>query len=146
MIINSTLHHIGVASENALLESEQWRQMLGFKIVSDLTYDPVQKVNVLFLSDGNKNGILLELVEPAAEDSPVKTFLEKGSRFYHICHEVDDIEIALAQIRSQGALIIQQPVSATAFRGRRIAWCYTRTKHLIELLERGMESIVSEDD
>ena len=136
MIIDGTLHHIGVATENALIESEQWQQMFGFKVVSDLTYDPVQKVNVLFLSAGNKSGILFELVEPVGEDSPVNRFLQKGSRFYHICHEVNDIETALSQVRSQGALIIQQPISAIAFGGRRIAWCYTRTKHLIELLER----------
>lgn len=136
MILDGTLHHIGVATENALLESEQWRQMFGYKVVSDLIYDPVQKVKVLFLSDGNPNGVLVELVEPAAEDSPVKTFLQKGSRFYHMCHEVNDIDLALGQARSLGALVIQQPVGAVAFQGRRIAWCYTRTKHLIELLER----------
>jgi methylmalonyl-CoA epimerase len=145
MIIGGTLHHIGVATENAQIESEQWQQMLGFKVVSDLTYDPVQKVKVLFLSGSDKTGIQLELVEPAAKDSPVKKFLEKGSRFYHICHEVNDIESALAQVRSQGALIIQQPVRAMAFRGRRIAWCYTRTKHLIELLERAGEFNTNDD-
>ena len=139
-ILNGTLHHIGVATQNALLDSKEWQLTFGLTVVSDLIYDPIQKVRVLLLSDGKKDGTLLELVEPASEDSPVGTFLKTKSRFYHVCYEVDDLEGALRHVRAQGALVIKQPVSAVAYAGRRIAWCYTRTKNLVELLERGVPS------
>jgi methylmalonyl-CoA/ethylmalonyl-CoA epimerase len=49
---------------------------------------------------------------------------------------VDDLEQALANARSMGALITRQPMPAVAFGGRRIAWIYTKNRLLIEYLER----------
>jgi len=130
-----TLHHVGIATENAVADSKEWQRTFGFTVVSELIHDPTQKVNVLFLSDGRPNGALLELVEPASEDSPVRAFLNMRSQFYHVCYEVDDLDQALRDVRAQGALVLQQPTSAVAYAGRRIAWCCTRTKNLVELLE-----------
>lgn len=138
--LNGTLHHVGVATRNAIRDSEEWHRTFGLTVVSDLIYDPIHKVRVLFLSDGTKHGTLLELVEPASKDSPVGAFLETKSRFYHVCYEVDNLERALRHIRAQGALVIKQPMSAVAYAGRRIAWCYTRTRNMVELLERGVPS------
>jgi len=135
VIPNATLHHVGVATENALLESKHW-ELFGLRTASDLVFDPAQRVNVLFLSDGRPGGTLIELVEPASADAPVNAILKTQNRFYHVCFEVDDLEQAVRDARSQGALIVQQPVKAAAYPGRRIAWCFTATRNLIELLER----------
>ena len=135
MFFNGTLHHVGLASRNALAESEEWQRTFGLAVVSDLVHDPVQDVRVLFLSDGT-SGTLIELVEPASDQSTVGAFLKTTNRFYHVCYEVDDLDGAVREVRARGALIIQDPVPAAAFGGRRIAWCYTRTGNLVELLER----------
>jgi methylmalonyl-CoA/ethylmalonyl-CoA epimerase len=85
----------------------------------------------------NEDGDLpIELVAPAGDDSPVKKLLEKGIGTYHLCYEVDDIGEALEHVRSQGCLVVSEPVSAVAFEGRRIAWFYTPTRQLTELVER----------
>ena len=144
-ILNGTLHHIGVATPNALLDAKEWQLTLGLTVVSDLIYDPIHKVRVLFLSDGRKNGTLIELVEPASEDSPVGAFLKTKNRFYHVCYEVDDLEGTLQHVRALGALVLEQPMSAVAYAGRRIAWCCTRAGNFVELLERGVPSRGSGD-
>ena len=136
MFFNGTLHHVGLASRNALAEAEEWQRTFGLTVVSDLVHDPVQNVRVLFLSDGTSNGTLIELVEPASDKSPVGAFLKTRNRFYHVCYEVDDLDTAVREVSERGALIIQDPVNAAAFGGRRIAWCCTRTGNLVELLER----------
>jgi len=144
-ILNGTLHHIGVATPNALVDSKEWQVTFGLTAVSDIIYDPIQKVRVLFLSDGRKNGTLIELVEPASEDSPVGAFLKTKNRFYHVCYEVDDLERALRHVRAQGTLVLEQPMTAVAYAGRRIAWCCTRAGNFVELLERGVPPRASAD-
>jgi methylmalonyl-CoA/ethylmalonyl-CoA epimerase len=97
--------------------------------------DPLQKVRVTFLTAGP--GARIELVEPAAPDSPVIRFLaERGGGLHHVCYDVADIDGALVQMRTRGALIAKRPLPAVAFGGRRIAWVITAEKLLVELLER----------
>lgn len=134
-----TLHHVGIATVDAMRESEQWRRILGYRIVVPLTHDPIQRVKVLFMSTGQEGDVPVELVEPAAEDSPVNGFLRSGGGFYHACYEVDDIEQALDHARANGAIVVQPPREAVAYDQRRIAWCYTPSRRLIEYLERPKE-------
>ncbi len=129
------LHHIGVASADARAEATHWEHVLGYRVASDLIYDPEQQVRVLFLSSGRESEPLVELVEPAGEDSPVNRFIGQASRVYHVCYEVEDLGAALEQARAQGCLIVQRPVPAVAYGGRSIAWCYTPDRHLIEFLQ-----------
>jgi methylmalonyl-CoA/ethylmalonyl-CoA epimerase len=56
---------------------------------------------------------------------------------YHICCEVDDLDSTVRELRSRGCLIVREPAAAVAFEGRRIAWFYTPTRQLMELVERG---------
>jgi methylmalonyl-CoA/ethylmalonyl-CoA epimerase len=80
--------------------------------------------------------VQLELVEPAAADSPVARFLEKGGGLHHLCYEVDDLQRQIQWMKSQRAVLIRSPKPAVAFGGRRIAWMRTRDSLLIEYLER----------
>jgi methylmalonyl-CoA/ethylmalonyl-CoA epimerase len=94
----------------------------------------VQRVRVVFLYFSV--GSAVELVEPAAPDSPVSSLAEKGGGFHHLCFEVDDLEAHMAFMRTQKALLVRKPQPAVAFEGRRIGWMITREKMLVEYLER----------
>ena len=96
------------------------------------TYDPVQRVNVAFV---NLNGCPVELVEPAAENSPVSATLEKGGKLLHLCYEVDDLDAALQACRQHAFHIIRPPAPAAAFNQHRIAFVFSRAVGLVELLE-----------
>lgn len=134
-----TLHHLGVATLDAHREVPTWAT-LGYMPISDLIHDPVQRVRVLFLGNGIAGSPLVELVEPAADDSPVRRFVGGTSRFYHLCFEVDDIEAALRRIKEARWLVVQPPLPAVAYHRRLIAWCYTPSRDLVELLERERSS------
>lgn len=97
-------------------------------------YDPLQSVNVAFIS---LNGCNLELIESTGEDSPVAAGMKRGIKLLHVCYEVDDIEDALRKCRSHGFHVIRQPTPATAFDQRRIAFVSSRTFGVVELLESG---------
>lgn len=87
------------------------------------------------MSSANRADPQIELIEPAGEDSPVRSFLSKGGGLHHLCYEVRNLEAQLELSRSQGGKLVRAPMPAVAFDGRRIAWVYAKEKLLIEFLE-----------
>jgi methylmalonyl-CoA/ethylmalonyl-CoA epimerase len=100
----------------------------------EAVFDPLQKVRVAFVT---LNGVPLELVEPAGDDSPVANSLRKGNKLVHLCYNVPDLDAATRAARAAGFFPLANPVPAVAFGGRRIAWVYSKTFGLVELLEAG---------
>jgi methylmalonyl-CoA/ethylmalonyl-CoA epimerase len=94
--------------------------------------DGRQKVSVAFVE---LNGLRVELIEPHDEDSPVASSLESGRQLVHICYRVPDLDAAIRRGREHGFHRIGSPTPAVAFSGRRIAWVFSRTYGLVELLE-----------
>ena len=129
------IHHLGIAVADMDAALAVYQNALGFVLDSEIFDDPIQSVQVCFLKAKCGDGFLIELVKPLGSASPVNGYLSKGIGAYHICYEVDEIEKTLAELRSRKCLPISPPVPAVAFAGRRIAWCVTPTKHLIELVE-----------
>lgn len=134
------LHHLGyvVADVNSAIKSLV--HSLAGSWDGRIFEDPYQRVKVSFLIT-RQNDAQIELVEPIGEASPVRRFLkEKGGGFHHLCYEVRDLEVAMAQMKMRGALVAKRPKPAVAFDGRRIAWVLTTEKLLIELLEQSKNS------
>lgn len=98
--------------------------------------DPIQRVRVAFIDLADTR---FELVEPIGPDSPVRHSLEKGGKLLHVCFEVPALESALEAGARHGFRALGPAQPATAFGGRRIAWCYSATFGLVELLERSPE-------
>jgi len=49
--------------------------------------------------------------------------------------EVKLLDKAIEHAKKNGCILLGQPVPATAFGGRRIAWIYTSSRQLFELVE-----------
>ena len=131
-----TLHHIGFVVASIAQTAERFAHSLNGSWDGRIIHDPLQTVRVTFLEQSTPGEPLLELVEPAGEGSRVASFLKRGGGLHHLCYEVDNLETQLEESRSGAGLIVQTPVPAVAFAGRRIAWVYTRHKLLLEYLER----------
>ncbi len=130
------LLHIGVAVPALGPAAESLGELFGYKLVSGPFDDPIQKVSVEFLAQSDKDAAEIELIAPAAEDSPIRSMLAKdGGGAYHLCLETSDIEAAVAHAKALGCIIVSPPVPAVAFEGRRIAWIYTRSRQLFEFVE-----------
>jgi methylmalonyl-CoA/ethylmalonyl-CoA epimerase len=130
------LLHIGVAVPSLGPAAESLARLFEYKLVSGPFDDPIQKVSVEFLAQSAEDTAEIELIAPTAEDSPIRSMLAKdGGGAYHLCFETSDIEAALAHAKAIGCIIVSPPVPAVAFQGRRIAWIYTRSRQLFELVE-----------
>jgi methylmalonyl-CoA/ethylmalonyl-CoA epimerase len=129
------LHHIGIASDD--LKSSILRHKATFNMhpISEIINDTVQRVKVVLLSSDD-GGMPIELIAPLTEDSPVAKALKKENRLYHICFEVDNIDLALGTARKQGAIIVSKPMKAKLHKNKRIAFIYTRDKYLVEFVEK----------
>ena len=131
-----SFHHVGFVVASIPNSVHGFISMLQADWDEEVIHDPNQNVRVTFLKSRRAGDPLWELVEPVDDKSPVHALAAKGGGLHHVCYVVDDLERALSDARSLGALIARQPVPAVAFGGRRIAWIYTRNRLLIEYLER----------
>jgi methylmalonyl-CoA/ethylmalonyl-CoA epimerase len=131
-----TLHHVGFVVASIEQVAPGFAESIDGRWDGKIIHDPNQSVRVAFIRENSKLGRMLELVEPAGQNSPVTGFLKRGGGLHHLCYEASDLEKQLELSRRQGGLITRPPLPAAAFGGRRIAWVYTKNKLLIEYLEQ----------
>ena len=131
-----TFHHVGYVVGSIETAATPLMESLMLQWDGQIFHDPLQRVRVSFFRPAQPGNPVIELVEPVGAESPVHKFLQRGGGLHHLCYEVSSLERQLAWTRSQRDIIVRAPEPAVAFGQRRIAWVYTRTKLLIEYLER----------
>lgn len=133
------LLHVGVAVPEIGPAEALFSSLFGSRVVAGPFDDPIQKVKVNFLTQAGASAddaAEIELIAPLSDDAPIQSMLKKtGGGAYHLCFETSDMESALAHIRRHKCLVVSAPAPAIAFGGRRIAWFYTPSRLLIELVE-----------
>ena len=130
------LLHVGVAVPELGPTTELMTSLFGYRVISGPFDDPIQRVSVNFLTTQPSDIAEIELIAPLTEDSPIRATLAKGGgAAYHLCFETADLDQALAHAVRLKCLIVSQPAPAVAFGGRRIAWIYTKSRQLFELVE-----------
>ena len=128
--------HVGVAVPTMGPTTKLLSDLFGYKVVSGPFEDPIQKVRVNFLAKSDTDVAEIELIAPLSEDSPIQSMLAKsGGGAYHLCFETCELEGALEHARKNGCIVVSASAPAVAFEGRRIAWIYTRSRQLFELVE-----------
>ena len=130
------LHHLGFVVKSISTVADEFAASISARWDGEIIHDPIQRVRVAFFSPVHSANPVYELVEPASEDSPVTHFLKKRGGLHHVCYQVNDLDTALEEARSTGWAIASSPAPAVAFGGRRIAWIVSKTRLLMELLER----------
>jgi methylmalonyl-CoA/ethylmalonyl-CoA epimerase len=115
--------------------TELLSSLFGYRVVSGPFDDPIQKVEVSFLTMSDRDAVEIELIAPTSADSPVQSMLKNKGGAYHLCFETDNIDDALSHMMKNGCIIVSSPAPAVAFQGRRIAWIYTPSRQLFEIVE-----------
>lgn len=127
------IDHIGYAVQDLAAAAEKF-EALGYRSWGEETEDPGRKVRIRFFSD--PSGVMVELVAPLQEDSPVMGWVRKnGNSPYHICYESEDLEREIAELRQKGFILVHPIAPAPAMGGRRVAFLYSAGTGLLELAE-----------
>jgi len=130
------LHHIGIAVEDIARATASYVRTLGCVVWSDIVHDPVQTAYVQFLKLPG-DAVYLEFVSPDGARSKLRNALRKGGGLNHLCYATGDIEAACEALRRRGLFLLQPPVPAVVFKGRRIAWLMGGDRVPLELVETG---------
>ena len=134
-MIDLKYDHVGLAVKDLDAAQKSYEELFGYVLQSGPFDDPIQQARVAFLGLPGGGDVQLELIEPLDEKSHVARILAKGVSAYHVCYRVPDIEAALAELREKKCLVVKGPDPAVAYEGRPVAWFYTPTQQLMELVQ-----------
>lgn len=123
--------HVGIALSAIDAQLPFYRDVLGLENV------PVNDSDGARIVAFDAGGSLVELLEPAAADSPIGRFVAKrGGGIHHICFAVADLDASLERCRAAGVELVDQ-VPRIGAEGKRIAFLHPRSTGgvLVELTE-----------
>jgi LAO/AO transport system kinase len=99
------IDHVGIAVDD-LEKAVQFYEGIGLKVEHRETVE-TERVHIAMLPTADSR---IELLEPAASDSPISKFLEKrGPGLHHIALRVPDLDGVLARLRESGARLLNEP-------------------------------------
>lgn len=111
----TALHHLAIVVPDLGAAQGLYEGVLGLA-AGEVEHVADQKVNVLVLMAGEQR---IELVEPAAEDSPVAKFISRnGGGLHHLAWQVQDLELALSILKGRGVRLIDEQPRAGAHHTR----------------------------
>ncbi len=127
------INHLAVVVHSVDEALTFWRDALGlpFDGVEDV---PDEAVKIGFL---DVDGVHIELLEPTTDDSGVAKYLDKrGPGMHHLCLEVDDLNMAMAELEAKGVQLIYE-MPRTRDNGRRYTFIHPKSTGgvMIELYE-----------
>lgn len=112
------IQHIGIAVTSLREAVPFFRDVLGLEHESTVDM-PERKIRAAFFRVGESR---IELIEPAAPDTPVGKFLEKnGQGLHHVCFQVDDAAEALSRVAGKGVRLVDETPRA-GIHGMRIGF------------------------
>jgi len=128
------LDHIGIAVKHLESATALYSKLLGRSPGHRERVEDQEVELVVF----NVGGQEIELLQGTSNDSPISKFIEKrGEGIHHLSLEVQDIEQALATVKADGFVLIDDQPRRGA-QGTKIAFIHPKSTGgvLIELVER----------
>ena len=110
-----------------------WDNTFGYKQVTKIVENSLQKVRVTFLS--KDDSILIKLIEPLESNQSLINFVNRGGGFHHICFKCTDIDKEIEELSKKGLKTLVYPQKGEAFNNNRIAFLLARYGLNIELID-----------
>ena len=130
------LNHVGVATPSIADSIVLYRDVLGATSIGEPFDLPAQGVKVCFVDLPNAQ---IELIEPFDDTSPIVGFLAKNPKGgqHHVCFEVEDIQVAVAESRAKGLTILCTGEPRIGAHGTPVVFLHPKQMGgvLIELME-----------
>lgn len=126
------LDHVGIAVKSIELTLPIYLGVGAFEVRR--TEVAGQKAKIALLKSGETS---LELLEPTGDDSSLAKFIrERGEGLHHIAFSVDDIEVAMNELKGRGYRFIYDRPAEGKF-GSRVNFIHPRTAGgvLVELTQ-----------
>jgi methylmalonyl-CoA/ethylmalonyl-CoA epimerase len=127
------IDHIAFVVSSLERGVEQWRDEFGYTPMTEPVENSRQQVRVVFLRKANS--VIVKLVEPSGETSPVYKLAARGGGLHHVCFRCSDLHGEMDRLVAAGAHILAAQQPGEAFEGEEIAFLYCNNGLKVELIE-----------
>jgi len=127
------IDHICFAVKNLDDGVAYWGKVFGYKQMTKIVENSLQKVKVVFLS--KDDSITIKLIEPVESNQSLLNFVNRGGGFHHICFKCSDINVKIDELKKDGLLTLVPPQPGEAFNNHNIAFLLARYGLNIELID-----------
>lgn len=127
------IDHICFAVKNVGEGIAYWENVFGYRQMTEVVQNSLQKVKVVFLC--KEESVLVKLIEPVEDNQSLINFVNRGGGFHHLCFRVDDMENQISELKEKGLLMLVPPQPGEAFNNHDIAFMLARYGLNVELID-----------
>ena len=128
------IEHIGIAVDDLNKTSSFWGNILNILYTDTEEVESEQVKTTIFDTKKGK----IELLSPSSSSSVIEKFIKnKGAGIHHVCLEVDDISVAINELKENNILLINNEPKIGA-EGYKIVFIHPKSTGgvLVELAEK----------
>ena len=130
-----TFHHVGYLVKN-MEDSLNAFEVLGYSVVRPPAKDDIRGAFIAFMQ---KDGIRIELIQPADRESPVYGLLKHYRNApYHLCYGTDDFEGDISRLEAKGFSLFTEIEPAPCMGNRNVAFLMNAHIGMIELYDKDL--------
>jgi methylmalonyl-CoA/ethylmalonyl-CoA epimerase len=127
------IDHISIAVKDIMEGIAYWGRVFGYKQMTGIVINSLQKVKVVFLK--KKNSLTIKLIEPLEDNNSLINFVTRGGGFHHICFRCDNIDDGMKDLKNKGLITLVPPQPGEAFNNKNIAFLLAKYGINIELID-----------
>lgn len=127
------IDHLGIVVKSIEEGISYWEKVFGYKQMTEIVINTRQKVKVVFLT--KENSLLIKLIEPTDDTSPIYKVAMKGGGLHHLGFFCNDINQEITRLKSLGLRVITKPQPGEAFENNQIAFLLGNQALNIELID-----------
>lgn len=127
------IDHICFAVKNLPDGITYWEDVFGYKQMTEIVSNSLQKVKVTFLS--KDDSITIKLIEPLEGNQSLINFVNRGGGFHHVCFKCKDMNEKIDELKKKGLLTLVPPQPGEAFNNHNIAFLLARYGLNVELID-----------
>jgi methylmalonyl-CoA/ethylmalonyl-CoA epimerase len=127
------IDHIGIVVKSIEKGIEHWREVFGYRQMTDVVENSRQGVRVVFLE--KEDSLLVKLVEPVGSSSSVSAFAKRGGGLHHLCFKTGSLAGELERLQGLGLRVLASPEPGEAFENEDIAFVYAKQGLNVEIIE-----------
>ena len=127
------IDHICFAVRNLNDGVAYWESVFGYRQMTGIVENSLQKVKVTFLN--KEESITIKLIEPLESNKTLLNFVHKGGGFHHICFKCSNLDVQMTELTGKGLITLVPPQPGEAFNNHNIAFMLARNGINIELID-----------
>ena len=127
------IDHICLAVKSLEEAISYWDTVFGYRQMTEIITNTLQKVRVTFLE--KEGSIAIKLIEPVEGNVSLISFVNMGGGFHHLCFRCENIKEGVRELSEKGLLTLVPPQPGEAFNNNNIAFLLARYGLKIELID-----------